>query len=199
MESPAGRAISFERGSSTAAAGAAVVAGGERQRLPSVTLKLAMDRNGAVDDMSEGPKRFTSQESLDAGERTGQPHDTRNVRAGGGGGRDRGVSVLTHVRRPGTISGKKVSQVLCAGPIFLRQALQATVGGSAAEWHEGRRGGAAAEARARGRGGQTVGVLSGTNVLVRRAPLFFASDSRALTEAWGSDGYGTPSTVPTSI
>ena len=37
-------------------------------RFPSVTLKLAMDRNGAVDDMSEGPKRFTSQASLDAGE-----------------------------------------------------------------------------------------------------------------------------------
>ncbi|CAM9916983.1 unnamed protein product, partial [Laminaria digitata] len=35
-------------------------------RFPSVTLKLAMDRNGAVDDMSEGPKRFTSQASLDA-------------------------------------------------------------------------------------------------------------------------------------
>lgn len=40
-------------------------------RFPSVTLKLAMDRNGAVDDMSEGPKRFTSQASLDAGEDVG--------------------------------------------------------------------------------------------------------------------------------
>ena len=40
-------------------------------RFPSVTLKLAMDRNGAVDDMSEGPKRFTSQASLDAGEGAG--------------------------------------------------------------------------------------------------------------------------------
>lgn len=39
--------------------------------MPSVTLKLAMDRNGAVDNMAEGPKRFTSQESLDAGEKTG--------------------------------------------------------------------------------------------------------------------------------
>lgn len=32
---------------------------------------MAMDRNGAVDDMSEGPKRFTSQASLDAGEDVG--------------------------------------------------------------------------------------------------------------------------------
>lgn len=40
-------------------------------RFPSVTLKLAMDRNGAVDDMSEGPKRFTSQASLDAGKGVG--------------------------------------------------------------------------------------------------------------------------------
>lgn len=37
-------------------------------RMPSVTLKLAMDRNGAVDDLSEGPKRFTSHASLNAGE-----------------------------------------------------------------------------------------------------------------------------------
>lgn len=37
-------------------------------RVPLVTLKLAMDRNGAVDDESEGPKRFTSNASLDAGE-----------------------------------------------------------------------------------------------------------------------------------
>lgn len=53
-----------------------------RQGMPSVTLKLAMDRNGAVDDMSEGPKRFTSPASLDAGEQT----DTRAVSGTGGGG-----------------------------------------------------------------------------------------------------------------
>ena len=47
---------------------AAAGAGGKGRGAPSVTLKLAMDRNGAVDDMAEGPKRFTSQESLDAGE-----------------------------------------------------------------------------------------------------------------------------------
>lgn len=40
--------------------------------MPSVTLKLAMDQNGAVDDMSEGPKRFTSQASLDAGDKAGR-------------------------------------------------------------------------------------------------------------------------------
>ncbi|CAM9218699.1 unnamed protein product [Ectocarpus fasciculatus] len=54
-------ATRFERG------GAAVMASRGRGRgMPSVTLKLAMDRNGAVDDMAEGPKRFTSQASLDA-------------------------------------------------------------------------------------------------------------------------------------
>ncbi|CAM9260271.1 unnamed protein product [Ectocarpus sp. 12 AP-2014] len=54
-------ATRFERG------GAAVTESRGRGRgMPSVTLKLAMDRNGAVDDMSEGPKRFTSQASLDA-------------------------------------------------------------------------------------------------------------------------------------
>lgn len=58
-------ATRFERG------GAAVTESRGRGRgVPSVTLKLAMDRNGAVDDMSEGPKRFTSQASLDAGEET---------------------------------------------------------------------------------------------------------------------------------
>ena len=40
---------------------------GVGEGMPSVTLKLAVDRNGAVDDMSEGPKRFTSPTSLDAG------------------------------------------------------------------------------------------------------------------------------------
>lgn len=35
--------------------------------LPSVTLKLALDRNGAVDDLSDGPKRFTCPTSLDQG------------------------------------------------------------------------------------------------------------------------------------
>jgi RibD C-terminal domain len=31
-----------------------------------VTLKIALDQQGAVDDLSEGPKRFTSEASLDA-------------------------------------------------------------------------------------------------------------------------------------
>ncbi|CAM9130308.1 unnamed protein product [Ectocarpus sp. 13 AM-2016] len=54
-------ATRFERG------GAALTESrGGGRGMPSVTLKLAMDRNGAVDDMSEGPKRFTSQASLDA-------------------------------------------------------------------------------------------------------------------------------------
>lgn len=44
--------------------------GSAGEGMPSVTLKLAMDRNGAVDDMSEGPKRFTSQASLDAGDKS---------------------------------------------------------------------------------------------------------------------------------
>lgn len=61
--SPVGTAT-LERGE----ASARTVFGRKEPRVPSVTLKLAMDRNGAVDDMAEGPKRFTSQESLDAGE-----------------------------------------------------------------------------------------------------------------------------------
>lgn len=85
MESPTGGAMRFERGSSAAAKAAKAAAGGERKRLPSVTLKLAMDRNGAVDDMSDGPKRFTSQESLDAGERAWQPRDGRSCWSAGGG------------------------------------------------------------------------------------------------------------------
>lgn len=40
---------------------------GMGEGMPSVTLKLALDRGGAVDDMSEKPKRFTSPASLDAG------------------------------------------------------------------------------------------------------------------------------------
>ncbi|CAM9629334.1 unnamed protein product [Scytosiphon promiscuus] len=59
--SPEGKAA-LERGKSSAR----VVFDRKETRVPSVTLKLAMDRNGAVDDMAEGPKRFTSQESLDA-------------------------------------------------------------------------------------------------------------------------------------
>ncbi|CAM9642558.1 unnamed protein product [Ectocarpus sp. 12 AP-2014] len=54
-------ATRFERGRA-----AITESRGRRREMPSVTLKLAMDRNGAVDDMSEGPKRFTSQASLDA-------------------------------------------------------------------------------------------------------------------------------------
>lgn len=56
----------FQRGRPTPPA---AVVGAKGKGAPSVTLKLAMDRNGAVDDMAEGPKRFTSQESLDAGEK----------------------------------------------------------------------------------------------------------------------------------
>lgn len=40
--------------------------------VPSVTLKIAVDRNWAVDDLSDGPKRFTSQASLDAGATSGR-------------------------------------------------------------------------------------------------------------------------------
>eukprot|EP00752_Nemacystus_decipiens_P018251 g16377.t3 len=57
-----GTTVRFESGRRPVAADV-----GERERgVPSVTLKLAMDRTGAVDDMAEGPKRFTSRESLDA-------------------------------------------------------------------------------------------------------------------------------------
>lgn len=49
--------------------------------LPSVTLKLAMDRNGAIDDLSSGPKRFTCQASLDAGKRAGSvTHTPKYIR-----------------------------------------------------------------------------------------------------------------------
>lgn len=48
--------------------GTAATGGSGSNVYPSVTLKLAMDRNGAVDDLSDGPKRFTCQDSLDAGE-----------------------------------------------------------------------------------------------------------------------------------
>ncbi|KAG5178331.1 riboflavin biosynthesis protein [Tribonema minus] len=40
--------------------------GGAASSRPLVTLKLAVDQQGAVDDRSEAPKRFTSSESLDA-------------------------------------------------------------------------------------------------------------------------------------
>lgn len=59
-----GMTMRFERGQ-------AAETRGNGKGMPSVTLKLAIDRNGAVDNMAEGPKRFTSQESLDAGEQTG--------------------------------------------------------------------------------------------------------------------------------
>jgi len=35
-------------------------------KVPEVTLKIALDKNGAVDDLTQKPERFTSEESLDA-------------------------------------------------------------------------------------------------------------------------------------
>ena len=52
---------------------AAALGSAAESTAPVVTLKLAVDKNGAVDDLGLTAKRFTSPESLDAGKEPTRP------------------------------------------------------------------------------------------------------------------------------